>query len=109
MLCRFSVLVAVALLGPLGLFGFARAADNAFPFGTELMLDVEPLYGSKRIPMIEIEDNGAAAIGLWCSSVHASATVGEIPSPSSPSRRSRRNARRNARAATKRCWRRCRR
>jgi META domain len=74
MLCRFCVLVAVALLGPPGL---GRAADSAFPFGTGLMLDVEPLYGSKRIPMIEIEDNGTAAIDLWCSSVHASATVGE--------------------------------
>jgi hypothetical protein len=74
MLCRFCVLVVALLLSPPGL---ARAADNAFPFGTELMLDVEPLYGSKRIPMLEIEDNGTAAIDLWCASVHASATVGE--------------------------------
>ena len=74
MLCRFGVLIAVVLLGQLGL---ARAAENAFPFGTELMLDVEPLYGSKRIPMIEIQDDGTAAIDLWCASAHASATVGE--------------------------------
>src|ERR1700734_2104198 len=74
MLGRFCVLVAAVLLGPLGL---ARAADSAFPFGTELMLDVEPLYGSKRIPMIEIQDDGTAAIDLWCASAHASATVGE--------------------------------
>jgi hypothetical protein len=74
MLCRFYVLVAVSLLGPLGL---ARAADSAFPFGTELMLDVEPLYGSKRIPMLQIEDDGTASIDLWCASVHASATVGD--------------------------------
>jgi len=74
MLCRLCVLVALLLLGPLGL---ARAADSAFPFGTELMLDVEPLYGSKRIPMLQIEDDGTAAIDLWCASVHASATVGE--------------------------------
>jgi hypothetical protein len=60
MLARFCVLIAVVLLG---LPGLACAAENAFPFGTGLMLDVEPLYGSKRIPMIEI--------------VHASATVGE--------------------------------
>lgn len=74
MFCRFCVLVAMVLLGPSGL---ARAAESTFPFGTELMLDVEPLYGSKRIPMLEIEDNGTAAIELWCASVHASATVGE--------------------------------
>jgi hypothetical protein len=74
MLCRFCVLVVALLLDPPGL---ARAADNAFPFGTELMLDVEPLYGSKRIPMIEIQDDGTASIDLWCASVHAAATVGE--------------------------------
>jgi hypothetical protein len=71
---NFGVLVAVSLLG---LPGPSRAAESAFPFGTELMLDVEPLYGSKRIPMIEIEDDGTATIDLWCASVHASATVGE--------------------------------
>ena len=74
MLCRLCVLIAVLLLGPLGL---ARAADSAFPFGTELMLDAEPLYGSKRIPMLQIDDDGTASIDLWCASVHASATVGE--------------------------------
>jgi len=74
MFCRFYVLIAAVLLGPPGLAG---AAESAFPFATELMLDVEPLYGSKRIPMIEIEDDGTAAIDLWCASVHASATVGE--------------------------------
>ena len=74
MLCRFGVLIAAVLLG---LPGLACAADSAFPFGTGLMLDVEPLYGSKRIPMIEIQDDGTAAIDLWCASVHAAATVGE--------------------------------
>jgi META domain-containing protein len=69
-----GVLIAVSLLG---LPGPSRGADTAFPFGAELMLDVEPLYGSKRIPMIEIEDDGTATIDLWCASVHASATVGE--------------------------------
>jgi hypothetical protein len=69
-----GVLVAVGLLG---LPGLGRATESKFPFGTELMLDVEPLYGSKRIPMIEIDDDGTATIDLWCASVHASATVGE--------------------------------
>ena len=81
-----GVIVAIGLLG---LPGFGRAAESAFPFGTELMLDVEPLYGSKRIPMIEIDDNGTATIDLWCASLHASATVGEssitiVADPSQP-------------------------
>jgi hypothetical protein len=71
---NFGVLVAAILLGPPAP---GRAADSAFPFGTELMLDVEPLYGSKRVPMLEIEDDGTATIDLWCASVHASATVGD--------------------------------
>jgi len=74
MRCRVCVLLVVVLLGSLGAVG---AAESSFPFGTELMLDVEPLYGSKRIPMLQIEDNGTAAIDLWCSSAHASAAVGE--------------------------------
>jgi len=72
--CRVCVLLVVVLLGSLGAVG---AAESSFPFGTELMLDVEPLYGSKRIPMLQIEDNGTAAIDLWCSSAHGSAAVGE--------------------------------
>jgi hypothetical protein len=68
---------ALVAVGLLGLPGLGRATESKFPFGTELMLDVEPLYGSKRIPMIEIDDDGTATIDLWCASVHASATVGE--------------------------------
>lgn len=69
---------AACLLGLLLLFGAAwrAAADNAFPFGSELMLDAAPKSGSKRVPMIEIDDNGAASIDLWCVSLKAIATVG---------------------------------
>jgi hypothetical protein len=71
---NFAVIVAASMLG---LTGPGRASESKFPFGTELMLDVEPLYGSKRIPMLEIDDDGTATVDLWCASVHASATVGE--------------------------------
>jgi hypothetical protein len=65
------------------------AAETGFPFGSELMLDSAPMYGSKRVPMLQIEDNGTASIDLWCASVHASATVGEssmtiVAEPPSP-------------------------
>ena len=55
----------------------AIAADAVFPFGSELMLDGKPMRGTKRLPMMQIEQNGAASIDLWCASVHATATVGE--------------------------------
>jgi hypothetical protein len=54
----------------------AHASEHTFPFGSELMLDAAPLYGSKRIPMLQIEENGSATIDLWCASVHGQATVG---------------------------------
>ena len=66
-------LVAIAFLG---LLRFAPAGERQFPFGSELMLDTAPLYGSKRVPMIEIEENGDAAIALWCANVRGQATVG---------------------------------
>ena len=70
---RFCCLVLATLCVPLA----AGAGDGAFPLGVELMLDAAPLPGGKRIPMIEIEDNGSATIDLWCVSVRASATVGD--------------------------------
>ena len=54
----------------------AIAGESSFPFGSELMLDAAPMRGSKRVPMIEIDDSGAASIDLWCASVQAAATVG---------------------------------
>lgn len=50
-------------------------ASEPFPFGSELMLDAAPMHGSRRVPMIEIEDNGTASIDLWCASVKAQATI----------------------------------
>jgi hypothetical protein len=51
------------------------ASEDLFPFGSELMLDVAPMHGSKRVPMIEIEDDGSASIDLWCASLRAQATL----------------------------------
>jgi hypothetical protein len=61
-------------------------AGESFPFGSELMLDAAPMRGSKRIPMIEIEEDGSASIDLWCASLRAQATVGDgsisiVPAP----------------------------
>jgi len=52
----------------------ARGSEQ-FPFGSELMLDAAPMQGSRRVPMIEIEDDGTASIDLWCVSLRAQATV----------------------------------
>jgi META domain len=55
----------------------AAPASEPFPFSTALMLDAAPMRGSKRIPMIEIQENGMASIDLWCASARAQATVGD--------------------------------
>ena len=52
-------------------------ADDSFPFGTTLMLDAAPMRGSKRVPMLEIAEDGAASIDLWCASATAKAVVSD--------------------------------
>lgn len=57
------------------LLASAVAAQSDFPFGSELMLDVKPMKGSKRVPMLEIDQKGLAAIDLWCNSVKGQLVV----------------------------------
>jgi hypothetical protein len=44
----------------------ALAADEGFPFGSEMQLDADRQRGSKRIPNLEIGDAGEVAVELWC-------------------------------------------
>jgi hypothetical protein len=67
--CLLSAVVAGAIWPAIG-------GESAFPFDRELMLDVSPMRGSKRIPILEIAENGAASIQLWCSDARAQANVG---------------------------------
>lgn len=67
----------------------AAASERGFPFDRELMLDVAPMPGSKRVPIIEIDANGAASIDLWCAKLRGQASVGEdsisiVPGPMEP-------------------------
>lgn len=73
MLCR---LFACSLIATMAAMVAAVAAETAFPFGSELMLDGKTSRGHKRLPTIAIEQDGAAAIDLWCGSVRAQASVG---------------------------------
>jgi META domain-containing protein len=49
-----------------GLAAGPAGADEGFPFGFEMTLDALPQAGSKRIPTLEIGDNGEAKLDLWC-------------------------------------------
>lgn len=70
--CRaLLVLLCLSLSPPLA------TAGDSFPFGATLMLDAAPMRGSKRIPMLEIAENGVASIDLWCASARAQAVVAD--------------------------------
>jgi hypothetical protein len=54
----------------------AIASEKTFPFDRELMLEAAPIRGSKRVPILQIGENGAASIDLWCASARGQADVG---------------------------------
>lgn len=57
--------MACAAVAMLAMSMLARA-EEGFPFGTEMTLEALPQPGSKRIPNIEIGDNGEVVLELWC-------------------------------------------
>jgi heat shock protein HslJ len=61
-ICRH---VAVALLA-IPLYAGAARAEEEFPFGLEMTLDAARMPGSKRVPSLEIGDNGEVVLELWC-------------------------------------------
>jgi heat shock protein HslJ len=44
----------------------AAHAEDGFPFGFEMTLDAARQPGSKRLPNLEIGDNGEVVLELWC-------------------------------------------
>jgi META domain len=67
--------VALILAAPAFKVDPASAADDGFPFGLEMILDVAPQPGSKRRPVLEIGDNGEAKLELWCKSARGQFSV----------------------------------
>jgi heat shock protein HslJ len=57
MVCAAAALLAMSV---------AARAEEGFPFGTEMTLEAVPQPGSKRIPNLEIGDNGEVVLELWC-------------------------------------------
>jgi hypothetical protein len=73
---RGAGVLALAFAAALGLAGERpAAAQDGFPFGQELRMDVEPMKGSKKIPVLDIADTGLADIELWCNAVKARLVV----------------------------------
>jgi hypothetical protein len=64
-----QVAVALALVPAVTAFKSVPAsAEDGFPFGFEMTLETVPQPGSKRVPTLEIGDNGEATLDLWCKS-----------------------------------------
>ena len=62
--CRaaFATSIVLASLSNIG----AVRAESDFPFGMEMMLEAARQPGSKRIPDLDIGDNGEVVLELWC-------------------------------------------
>jgi hypothetical protein len=67
-LVKFVVrIAAVALIPLLSLSGIDRAkAADGFPFGMEMTLDAARQPGSRRVPDLDVGDNGEVVLELWC-------------------------------------------
>jgi heat shock protein HslJ len=91
--------VAIAAVSGGMLVGLtANALAQAFPYGAELVLDASPMRGSKKIPSIDIGQDGTADIDLWCNAVKARLVIagntitiitGDMPARSCPPERAR--------------------
>jgi META domain len=57
---------AALILIAAGFNANAVRAESGFPFGFEMTLDAARQPGSKRVPTVEIGDNGEAVLELWC-------------------------------------------
>jgi heat shock protein HslJ len=66
-------LVLAAMMS--GIAGQSVADQNGFPFERELLLDVRPMPGSKRIPNMDVGANGSIALEMWCNRIEAQAVV----------------------------------
>ncbi len=55
--------------------GGAHGTETQFPFDSELVLDVDPMPGSKRIPNIEVAANGAIVLEMWCNRIDGQMVV----------------------------------
>ena len=56
----------VLVLAAAGFHCIPAYAEDEFPFGMAMTLDAARQPGSKRLPNLEIGDNGEAVLELWC-------------------------------------------
>jgi len=58
----FAMSITLASLSNVG----PASAESGFPFGMEMTLEAARQPGSKRVPDLDIGDNGEVVLELWC-------------------------------------------
>lgn len=51
------------------------AEESEFPFDGNLILDVRPMPGSKRIPIMSVAADGKMVLQMWCNQVDGQLVV----------------------------------
>ena len=69
--CLRGLCAALVLLG----MSTAPAGAQSFPYDQEMILEVQPLPGVRRKPMMEVHPDGKATVDLWCHSAVAEIAV----------------------------------
>jgi heat shock protein HslJ len=72
--CRCWFAVIALCVAAVSVPAESRAQDD-FPFESELIMDVAPMRGSKRIPNMDVAANGAMALEMWCNRVEGQMVV----------------------------------
>jgi heat shock protein HslJ len=62
---RLKLIAAISSICA-AVLGIAPVQAQEFPFGLEMTLDASRMPGSKRIPSLDIGDNGEVVLELWC-------------------------------------------
>ena len=75
MLCAWSRSALSATATAIALAAAAPAHAQNFPFDQEMLLEVKPLPGSRRVPMLEVHPDGKASVDMWCHSAVARFTI----------------------------------
>lgn len=75
MMSQMALRWIVAASAMLGAMGGGLAQQGGFPFDRELILDVRPMPGSKRIPNMDIAADGTVALEMWCDRVEGQVVV----------------------------------
>ena len=63
---RIGALVLIVMMSVSAFGSRPVRAQEEFPFGFLMTLDTRPQPGTKRMPTLEIGDNGEATLELWC-------------------------------------------